>query len=1369
MATKEQVIVEAIAHEKGIKELNEKLEQLEKYAELGAKGKLNPDLRMNFEKELKAVGQLAKAFNVDLPHAFEQATKSAKAMSTAGAGAMKSFSDDVSKALDKNIGAIANMDKAFKKFKSDSQSRAVTNLIDNREVEKSIDLVNKMRSTFRTGSIEFGEVNNRMTRSMRTEIQGVGQEWQSMARKAQFAYQQALRSTATVKYAPSQATTRTSAERYATLNKTFDFRGTTREAFAELARLNEEKRELSKKVEIKVKADTEQATLALERVSEAAEKATRPRTERITETTSAPKRNVLGILENAHGITGTGVSNVSAAGNMLFGAAAGTIGGAVSNLATSTINGVKGLIQKQLDETGELQYSMMGTGTQVAATEGVPASVAEQKWLMNYQRKSVQSNVGLSHSMAFLLENNNSVNSEKLLKEIDNIVSVTGGDMVGAARAVSQIQGKGALRGPEINQLVDANVSVITKTMKDNLQKDALSGKLGADLKAAAEGGQSVFDLKREDPKKYGTIEVKYLNDALEELGGASGKFKDGVETASKTLTGVIQNTKESIWQAGARAMGYYVDETTGLGQFSKGSVLDVAVTNLGKVQDAVNNLLFDKDGNLKAGVAEFSKQLGSGLQKIIDYGVKLDWKGMFGKAKEAFEELITEGKRLAKEFDLGGSAGAFKHYFDVMKPVIEIFADVVSKNAGIITNLYLWGSLAGKITGPLLGMGDAFFKVAGGLGKITSINKKHKEDTDKYNKAQKVGSIAEDTEQTVAEATGIGGAKKKVESGIGGVKSGASKLGSVMGTAGKFIGGAEVAIAGAAGDIFLMGRALKDMHKNMKGISWDSLSNDLLKMGGATLAIETFVATTGMIGASNPFILLGEVVGTIMTGLADLNISMMDDTFKKLKRIQKNLTSMAGFQITGDISTGIANTKNGISQLHAAVVGTSGGDSLSKLATEVYNDFVTGPTPLSKAVDGVNEGIKQLKDFGTAVSNLVSTAGSIKVDAIKGAMDTIRDSMKQLASAMGADETDIFNASQNVNTNLNSTKNVGATTEGLYNFKPQPQGPQNGSKTGSKQFAGTLLTSLKAAADNAKKLYDDGIKPYSDALLNLANAKEGIDKNTAGAAAVFSSLSKSLTDLNNAIMNADSVQQFDTNSAANMLAANLDALGTSMSDIVKQTYNLGKALLDVQETFNQSGKDLSHALIRGMLSALKTGRINARITEMMQAVKTDDVTSTGARIGKALSDGIISSLAIGSIQAQLNTLTAPNLAAKVTYSNEFIGPLPTGAKRATKALGGSVGTDSVPALLSSGEYVVRRSASDFWGNSLLSRINNLDLNGVYHSLAAKIGSGRGSGFGGFGNTNSYDNSRRTTNVNVINRNHGSMGRSEMIRLTGGL
>ena len=142
MATKEQILVEAIAQEKGIKELNEKLEKLEDYAQKGAKGKLTPELRLNFEKELKEVGKLSKALSFELPKAFQQATESANVMSKAGKIAMSGLATDVTKASDKAKGALVNMNKAFEQFKKDADSRMVTNLIDKRAANNAIETIN---------------------------------------------------------------------------------------------------------------------------------------------------------------------------------------------------------------------------------------------------------------------------------------------------------------------------------------------------------------------------------------------------------------------------------------------------------------------------------------------------------------------------------------------------------------------------------------------------------------------------------------------------------------------------------------------------------------------------------------------------------------------------------------------------------------------------------------------------------------------------------------------------------------------------------------------------------------------------------------------------------------------------------------------------------------------------------------------------------------------------------------------------------------------------------------------------------------------------------------------------------------------------
>lgn len=56
-----------------------------------------------------------------------------------------------------------------------------------------------------------------------------------------------------------------------------------------------------------------------------------------------------------------------------------------------------------------------------------------------------------------------------------------------------------------------------------------------------------------------------------------------------------------------------------------------------------------------------------------------------------------------------------------------------------------------------------------------------------------------------------------------------------------------------------------------------------------------------------------------------------------------------------------------------------------------------------------------------------------------------------------------------------------------------------------------------------------------------------------------------------------------------------------------------------------------------------------------------------------------------------------------------------------TQATGGPIfkafGSDTVPAMLTPGEYIIRKGAADFFGRGLLERINALDIGGAFDRL----------------------------------------------------
>ena len=96
------------------------------------------------------------------------------------------------------------------------------------------------------------------------------------------------------------------------------------------------------------------------------------------------------------------------------------------------------------------------------------------------------------------------------------------------------------------------------------------------------------------------------------------------------------------------------------------------------------------------------------------------------------------------------------------------------------------------------------------------------------------------------------------------------------------------------------------------------------------------------------------------------------------------------------------------------------------------------------------------------------------------------------------------------------------------------------------------------------------------------------------------------------------------------------------------------------------------------------------------------------------------------------------------------------GLTKATKrAIGGTIfrksGTDTVPAMLTPGEFVIRKSSAQLLGNNVLNRLNHSDLTGAMMALSNKVG------LGGYSvnNTKNYNNNAQVTqNITTNNPNY---------------
>lgn len=174
-----------------------------------------------------------------------------------------------------------------------------------------------------------------------------------------------------------------------------------------------------------------------------------------------------------------------------------------------------------------------------------------------------------------------------------------------------------------------------------------------------------------------------------------------------------------------------------------------------------------------------------------------------------------------------------------------------------------------------------------------------------------------------------------------------------------------------------------------------------------------------------------------------------------------------------------------------------------------------------------------------------------------------------------------------------------------------------------------------------------------------------------------------------------------------------LDGVETSLSNIGETLDELGKDFeeffKDQAERFKNAGDNWSRELITGMhLSSVETEIQNSLDT--IFGVRNYEFN--GWLTGNSYVDGMRNAL------GQIGSINVPSIQASTVGGNlrSFMTQF--------RANGGQIfrrrGTDTVPAMLTPGEWVMKRSAVRKYGTSFMNRINNLDIEGAIRSLSMR-------------------------------------------------
>lgn len=330
-------------------------------------------------------------------------------------------------------------------------------------------------------------------------------------------------------------------------------------------------------------------------------------------------------------------------------------------------------------------------------------------------------------------------------------------------------------------------------------------------------------------------------------------------------------------------------------------------------------------------------------------------------------------------------------------------------------------------------------------------------------------------------------------------------------------------------------------------------------------------------------------------------------------------------------------------------------------------------------------------------------------------------------------------------------------------------------------------------------------IKQIGDVINDLATNK-GLTTNSKNIGKVDTTVTKLKTicdNLNSIVgLNLDFVKVGEVTTGIQTFLNNVKGLKvgeattdvvTEVNSIVTSFHNMATTLSNMKSEFNTSGTDMANGIIEGFKSIDIEGSFGTKIDNAKASLKKKSFKSVGKKFGKDVVSGFsegISNMS-SSISNQITMMYGYSTrftdlgqylgsAFKNAFNNQS-GSINTGGtttptvNRGNESIGNNMkfakggpvylkrggqpvvmkpsGTDTVPAMLTPGEYVMKRSAVKNAGQSFMDKVNNMDLKGAFRELSTRYGSQVGSVVNKNVTINNNDN--RVTN-NSIAFNEGN-------------
>lgn len=448
-------------------------------------------------------------------------------------------------------------------------------------------------------------------------------------------------------------------------------------------------------------------------------------------------------------------------------------------------------------------------------------------------------------------------------------------------------------------------------------------------------------------------------------------------------------------------------------------------------------------------------------------------------------------------------------------------------------------------------------------------------------------------------------------------------------------------------------------------------------------------------------------------------NIKSVTEFTSKLSSIASSLNEINLIEDLSGIPAKIEQLRQALQSITQA--GENGGSLMSMF------DAFKGKTDYGKLAEEASNMINSLKTIADALSQIPDLI-NIEGSGIETRVAKIQSVLKSLT------DSDTGSFIQDIGKLAKVSEAVGQVTSVVNSFKT---------------MAETLMT-IPDLINVEGSGIETRVAKIKSVLQSLASSDDsGLTTSLQNIQKLSSNIMSAVQAVNNILIIANAINQFpevnadNFNNSINAIKTAIESLsGINDNDaIVGNLTNILNTINQIQTALaqfasmastlgQQSGSNFSNGFVSGLGS-----RIVDKMNEQKNQIENLGWEALGASISSKIANGFdVSSVlnkiqqiqsAIDSLRGKTVDITINETTVKSTKKRQHGGIIPeyhsTGGVVGRRSFA-SLGTDTIPAMLTAGEYVLKRSVSSMLGKQFLDNLNQMNLTQALKALAGRTG-----------------------------------------------